>query len=314
MQLGDMAKDKATPFALGTRIKMSITPMILMLVLPWGAFVLTCSLSAFKTRYLFPGLVNAACVAFVLFWLASIPTAIWARLKHPEPTWYSYLALTLGIAVITGPLCGDWIFKSLMEPYYRVMDLKVLKDVDITSTRGDTLMDAGIVDFTRGNKLDGMKSWHFKHHTTYCVAPIVSNRTDGPPTGSYDFWAVGKDCCSLTASDFRCGAWGHPHSNKAIRALSDEDLPFYRLAVQQAETLYGVVAAHPVFFKWSVEPEIEVASWEHKGFMNFLFCICTALVASLLTLGCAVWRFSFLGRKRHQSDLIAWNGQPSYGI
>lgn len=304
-----MAKGKATPFAPGSRITMSITPLVLMLVLPWGAFTITCSLSAFRTRYLYPSLVNAAIVICILFWLSSIPTAIWARFKNPEPTWYSYLALTLGVAVITGPLCGDWVYTTLMEPYYRVMDLKVLNNVDISSTRGDSLMDAGLVDFSRGNKLDGMKSWHFKHGATYCVAPIVSNRTDGSPTGSYDFWAVGKDCCSLTASDFRCGAWGHPHSNKAIRALSDEDLPFYRLAVQQAETLYGVVAANPIFFKWSLDPQREVASWEHKGFMNFLFCICTALVTSLLALVCAVWRYAWLGRKRHQSDLI-----PSYGI
>ena len=34
-------------------------------------------------------------------------------------------------------------------------------------------------------------------------------------------------------------AWNHPHSDRAIRVLVDEDLPFYHLAVKQAEALYG---------------------------------------------------------------------------
>jgi len=298
-------KFEYSPFAPGKRIRMNLIPLILMLVLPWAAFILTCSISAFKPKYLYPEIVDATIVILVVIWLLSIPFAVWARWSFTEPTWYTYLAVVLGIGVIAGPPCGGFIFKNLMEPYYRVLDLKTIHKVDVGVERGDTMLDAGIVDFVKDNYLDEMRSWHFKHHTVYCVAPIVTSRSDGPKTGSYDFWAVGKDCCSTTSADFRCGAWGHPHGNKAIRATSDEDLPNYRLAVQQAETMYGVVSANPVFFKWSSDPEAEVKSWEEKGYRNFLFFAVSSLVASVLLLTIAAWRFAWLGRALSQSDLQA---------
>jgi len=295
-------KVEKSPFAPGKRIRMNLIPLILMLVLPWAAFVLTCSLTAFKPKYLFPGVVDVILVVLVITWLMSIPFAVWARWSYTDPTWYTYLAIVLGAGVIAGPPCGGFIFKNLMEPYYRVNDLKTIHKVDVGVERGDTMLDAGIVDFVADNHLDEMRSWHFKHHTTYCVAPIVTSRHDGPKSGSYDFWAVGKDCCSTTSADFRCGAWGHPHANKAIRATSDEDLPYYRLAVEQAETLYGVVSANPVFFMWSTDPEAEVLSWEEKGYKDFLFFAASALVASLACLTIAAWRFAWLGRALSQSD------------
>ncbi|CAE7467920.1 TRMT10B [Symbiodinium natans] len=190
----------------------------------------------------------------------------------------------------------DVVVQILLERLQGAGWPQVLSGIDVSTVQGDSMLDAGIVDFAKGNYLDEMRSWHFKHHVTYCVAPVVTNRTQGPVSGSYDFWAVGRDCCSLTSSDFRCGAWGHPHADRAIRVLADEDVPFYRLAVQQAETLYGVVAANPVFFKWSNDPEAEVSGWAMQAFKNFLFCVATAFVASLIALTCAAWRFAWLGR------------------
>merc|ERR1719291_375900 len=133
-----------------------------------------------------------------------------------------------------------------------------------------------------------MKSWHFQHRTTYCVAPIVSvspvSNSSLPETQSYDFWAVGKDCCSLSSSDFRCGAWGKTNTRSGIRIVSDKDAPYYRLAVQQAETLYGVMASHPLFFEWSDRPQAEVNSWARKAFRNYLFFVGFAFVFSLFCL------------------------------
>ncbi|CAJ1341330.1 unnamed protein product [Effrenium voratum] len=261
---------------------------------PWGAFVASCWLSAFRAKYLFPYTVDLILLGLILAWVASVLAAVYARFRISEPTWYTYLCCALGIAVLAGPCCGDWIFRSLTQHYYRVGDLKTITGVDVAVEKGDSMLDAGIVEFAKGNYLDEMRSWHFKHHTAYCVAPVVTNRTAGPSTGSYDFWAVGKGCCSLTSSDFRCGAWGHPHADRAIRVLADEDVPYYRLAVQQAETLYGVVAANPVFFKWSDDPQAEVAAWFSQAWKNFFFISSTAFLASLLSLSCVAYRFSWL--------------------
>lgn len=291
---------------------MSMMPMLMMLLLPWAAFGVTAGLAAFRARYLFPYMVDLILVAFVLLWLGSVFAAVYARFRIAEPTWYTYLCCALGVAVVAGPLCGDHIFRSLTQHYYRVGDLKTLHGVDVAVDKGDAMLDAGIVDFAQGNYLDGMRAWHFKHHSAYCVAPVVTNRTAGPVSGSYDFWAVGKDCCSLTSSDFRCGAWGHPHADRAIRVLADQDMAFYRLAVQQAETLYGLVAANPVFFKWSDDPEAEVASWFAQAMRNFTFDLAVAFMVSLVALSCAAYRFSWMAPALAMTDELSVSGK-SYG-
>lgn len=291
---------------------MSMMPMLMMLLLPWAAFGVTAWLAAFRAKYLFPYCVDLILLAFVLLWLASVFAAVYARFRIAEPTWYTYLCCALGVAVVAGPLCGDHIFRSLTQHYYRVGDLKTLHGVDVAVEKGDAMLDAGIVDFAQGNYLDGMRAWHFKHHTTYCVAPVVTNQTAGPVSGSYDFWALGKDCCSLTSSDFRCGAWGHPHADRAIRVLADQDVPFYRLAVQQAETLYGLVAANPVFFKWSDDPEAEVATWFAQAMRNFTFDLTVAFMVSLFSLSCAAYRFSWMAPALAMTDELSVSGK-SYG-
>eukprot|EP00435_Cladocopium_sp_Y103_P018052 s3075_g4.t1 len=125
-------------------------------------------------------------------------------------------------------------------------------------------------------------------------------------------WDEDWDCCSLTSSDFRCGAWGHPHADRAIRVLADQDMPFYRLAVQQAETLYGVVAANPVFFKWSEDPEAEVATWFAQAMRNFSFDLTVAFMVSLLALSGAVYRFSWMAPALAMTDELSVSGK-SYG-
>lgn len=66
---------------------------------------------------------------------------------------------------------------------------------------GQQLLDAGIVQFAPGSQLDVKKSMGFKNGNLFCVAPIVFG-TASPV--SYDFWAVGKDCCSGSQADFSC--------------------------------------------------------------------------------------------------------------
>eukprot|EP00913_Durusdinium_trenchii_P024693 g23180.t1 len=78
--------------------------------------------------------------------------------------------------------------------------MQTISGVDVATERGDSMMDAGIVEFVKSNYLDEMRAWHFKHHVAYCVAPVVTNRTGGPSTGSYDFWAVGKSGAWIVAS------------------------------------------------------------------------------------------------------------------
>merc|ERR1719502_2180472 len=74
----------------------------------------------------------------------------------------------------------------------------------------------------------------------YCVAPIVKGNAQ---LTSYDFWAVGVNCCSGAQSDFRCGEYTNPHSKSGLRLMKDDQRPFYRLAVQQSTSTEMMVSS-----------------------------------------------------------------------
>jgi len=213
--------------------------------------------------------------------------------------------LAIGVAIVSGLACGLHNFMTLSRPFYEIEDLKVIHQLHVGSEQGQNFMDAGIVYFAHGSELDRGKSWHFKHHTLYCVAPIVDKSPQfatatgetGGITPSYDFWAVGKDCCSPSSSDFRCGNWDSSKARSAIRVLDDSAIPYYRLAVQQAETLYGLVAAHPIFFEWAEDPLAKVNGWMATVFKDYLFMVATALVVSLFAVSLTTCRFSMIARK-----------------
>ena len=73
------------------------------------------------------------------------------------------------------------------------------------------------------------------------MAPIVvGNGT----LESYDFWAVGLNCCSSNTGDYRCGEFSNPAAQSGLRLMDQREADFFRLAVQQAEASYpGLVCS-----------------------------------------------------------------------
>lgn len=282
-------------FAPGHRIRMNIVPMFLNVFVPWGVFIWCCAMCAFWVMYLRPVLGWILVGLAVAFWLGTVMVAVWARKKDPEPSWFTYFAIVTGLAVFAGVLTGSSIFKAYTEQYYTVKDLKVLSNFDAGKEQGQNVMDAGIFYFADGNHIDATRSWHFKHGELYCVAPIIGSNPV-PDSQSFDFWAVGKDCCSVSSSDFRCGSYANVKARAGIRILNDEELPFYRLAVEQSETLYSIMATHPIFFQWEEDPLAIVNSWNEKAFTKYLVSVAFAFVVALFCMSMATCKFSWLGR------------------
>lgn len=313
----NMRKAYKTPFAAGQRVRMNILPMFLVQLLPIGVFMVCSSAATFQPMHKAPIVTSCflAGVFFVCF--VGLVVALWQRRRNPAPTWYSYVALMSTIGAISGTIFGLQTFRTLSQPYYEITDLKVIGHLIPSIEYGQDVLDAGIVYFADGSIIDRHRSWHFKQDTVYCVAPVVSNRKKSktssenvtePATQSYDFWVVGKDCCAVGGSDFRCGAaWHAAGAHSAIRALDAEALKYYRLAVEQAKSLYGMAAAHPIFFYWSSDPVLEVHGWMDESFRRFLFAVCSFCLFSLITLVFAIGNFSMMGRARSALAFAEWD-------
>jgi len=308
-----------SPFTKGMRIRMNILAMYLSLFIPWVAFVGCCAIVSFLS-YKAPYLALSLIVFIVLLAVGLMAVAVWARRQTPEPTWFSYLALMVLIACFSGCFCGCHIYENFIRPYSNITDLKAISNFDPSNARGQNVMDVGVFHFARGSAIDESKSWHFRFQNVYCVAPVVRNHTT--PL-MYDFWAVGKDCCSMSSSDFRCGGWVSQGEHVAIREVDDEDLPYYRLAVAQAASLYGISAPQPVFFKWIPTkmlqnfPKLatttrkgvdmqslnaanfgEVSNMYTKAYRFFAVAVGTAFCVCLFCMVLATCSYSWLGRTK----------------
>merc|ERR1719235_1053110 len=170
-----------------------------------------------------------------------------------------------------------------MKPYDDLTHMASYKDVNTNDDLGQQLMDAGQIQFAKGTVLDLSRSMGFKNHDIYCVSPIVTKGSPHQPL-SVDFWAVGKNCCSGVSADFHCSGFSDPQNTGVIRLMHDEDRPFYRLAVQQAEATYHLTASHPLFFQWVRDADQATNDYAHRGYYNyFLFIAADFLLQIFLT-------------------------------
>mmetsp|Transcript_22199 Transcript_22199/g.52288 ORF Transcript_22199/g.52288 Transcript_22199/m.52288 type:complete len:117 (-) Transcript_22199:78-428(-) len=112
---------------------------------------------------------------------------------------------------------------------------------------------------------------------------------------SYDYWAVGLNCCEGQSPDFQCGEYNNGHARAGLRLMSDDQRPFFRLAVQQAEAAYNIRAEHPMFFHWVQDPVALMASWTEAATRFMLMSSFCFFVLNFFCVSCAVVVFSKLG-------------------
>lgn len=260
------------------RQRLNLIPPCQCLFVPWLTFCAVYAITTFRLHYDWPWACWLLVALFALATLligASAAKSIIAKIRKEDldPSWMTFLFISMVIAVSLGGILGSMNFHSFMQRYYDYQNLNQYISVDATRMRGAELMDGGRMSFVNGTYLDTRKALGFKNLETYCVAPISFKNASGVPTElfSYDFWAVGLNCCSGDVSDFHCGEYDNPKALSGLRVLEDDTRAFYRLAVQQAEAMFHIKAIHPLFLYWSEDASKEMESWRDEGYK--WFCI-----------------------------------------
>jgi hypothetical protein len=214
------------------------------------------------------------------------------NLAHHTPTWAVFLFLTCFLAWVAGLMAGDMNFNHHMSPYYDVANLNTYQNVNASEQGGQQFMDVGRIMFSEGSQLNLTLSAGFKNVDDYCVAPIVSSSSSLP---TYDFWAVGVNCCPSQAGDtatginwhFNCGEFDNKRAHAGLRLMKNDQRAYYMLAVRQAEAKFDIKAYHPLFFHWMQDPIAEVNSYMDDGwrsytsdcFLHFIFQLFLVLIA-----------------------------------
>ncbi|CAJ1383584.1 unnamed protein product [Effrenium voratum] len=212
-EITPLLKKPPALFSPGHRMRMNIMPIFLNIFIPWAIFVYCFSLASFYLMYSKPVVAWVCISAVFAVWLLFVLVAFCARKYNPDPTWFTFFTILAAICAAWGIIAGLSNLENYEKPYYTLKEMRDTAGenstgVNPTTVSGEDVMDAGIITFAAGSVFDASKTWHFMKGTLYCVAPIVGPNAAVPLRQTYDFWAVGKDCCSISASDFRCGSWG----------------------------------------------------------------------------------------------------------
>lgn len=288
----------AKAFIMHKRRRVNIMGIFLALFLPWLLYCAVFAARTFSIRYTSPSssmliVLGALCVVCVCFALAY---HAWQRKRSGDPRyqpmWYIFLFLTTLLAVLLALVSGEANWALNMSQYFNMAHLNDYGYVDPARMRGQQMMDAGRVGFVNSTFLDLRLSMGFRNDEVYCVAPITSTSS---PLASYDFWAVGLNCCSGSTADFHCGEYNNPRAHGGLRLMKDNQRAYFRLAVQQAEAAYGIQAEHPLFFRWTSDPDGEQGAYMAVGVKAFFLGVWGHFFLQAVFVSLALYLFSKVG-------------------
>jgi len=286
--------DLQVPFApRAPRKSVNLVTVIACLFWPILIFVVVFAAQSFELHYESPRNCLLLCggilgAVFILGYFAY--TAVMQRtVGMQEPMWYVVIFASSFLAWILAFGFGQANYVANMRPFYDVNNLNVYQSVNPATAHGSQMMDAGRIMFTPDSHLDLPKAMAFQNVDRFCVAPISAGPAGPNATqlATYDFWAVGLNCCSGVPAEFRCGEYWNTKATSGLRLMREEERAYYRLAVQQAEAAYNIRAQHPVFLYWLQDANAELFAYEDDGFKYFLLgtlCFsCFQLFAVVIT-------------------------------
>eukprot|EP00927_Polykrikos_kofoidii_P050346 TRINITY_DN44261_c0_g1_i1.p1 TRINITY_DN44261_c0_g1~~TRINITY_DN44261_c0_g1_i1.p1 ORF type:complete len:443 (+),score=45.31 TRINITY_DN44261_c0_g1_i1:64-1392(+) len=233
--------------------------------------------------------------AVFLVFVASVAAGkLLTRLYRKQLIYWGWWPIhTFGIVIVAvscALLLGHYLWTRCLEPYHELAGLQTYTGVDPSVTLGARMQDGGLLEFEANVDMDRSRGGCFVGNGhTYCVAPIVHGGSvisgvGGPLTGSYDFFAVGVDCCACPNQDFRCGDWTNPLTHGGVRSIDVASRPFYRLAVDDWSATYRKAANHPLFFDWTQDPvRMWRQQWTWSRNIALLSVACTFMLVFTVT-------------------------------
>ncbi|CAD7973832.1 unnamed protein product [Amoebophrya sp. A120] len=198
--------------------------------------------------------------------------------------------IVLFAALFYGCFVGEGIFKHELRPLYAMRAMRERTGIDVSNTDAKSLQDAGIVYFKEDTFVDVNRGMSYQSDDVYCVAPISLKNAN---IGVYQYFAVGVNCCRTGDPSFEgcvdapTKTAGNARPVKAgMRVVFPEQLPYYRLAVEQAEAEYNFQASSEqlLFFHFVKDPVAEVLNFEQRGLVdrvraNTMFSLANFLLA-----------------------------------
>lgn len=278
--------------------RMNVIAILISLFVPWLLFCAVFSVRSFSVRVSDPAVASSVVLCAVLLIITAAALAYqslqkkWHGDPRYEPMWYIFLFVTMLLALILALILGEYNWNKTFSGHYGMAHLNEYSYVDPSRMRGQQIMDAGTVHFIQGTALDTRLALGFRNNDVYCASPIS---VGAAPLASYDFWAVGLNCCSGSPGDFKCGDYQNTQSAGGLRLMNDGQRAYYRLAVQQAEAMFNIRADHPLFFHWVADPDAEKDALYKEGWKIYTIGILAHFFLQLVLVLIAVIAFGKIG-------------------
>lgn len=302
-------------YGLGMRRNLNWFALATALLVPFGLFATSFCTMSFGLYYRSPHSALMLIASLLLLTLVMGAFSAQARRTeivggHGQRTWHHFVFMTALVACFLGTALGYLNLSWNSIRYYDYISLRKAVDVDPGVWRGLQALDVGEIDFAKGTYVD--KKMHSLWHKTktYCVAPMTyGNNTK---LASYDFWAVGMDCCSAQADDFSCGQSEFYQSSKGpagLRVMDEAEIQGYMLAVEQASAAYNIQAQKPIFLYMMKSPYSKIKTYfEDAKTVAIVSFVCYFVMQSILV-GTQAYTFG----KYMPSGYLDLSGKKGFG-
>lgn len=237
-------------------------------------------------------------VLFGILTLAVTASAVMLMLR--KGPWRGATILTMGMwaGVITGSVLGDRNYYALSGKFYALDEMASYVNISPDLDKGSSYMDAGHIYFADHSYIKKEAGLMFKNGASYCIAPIVrdanvisADKSDpgalqvqpikDMKSGTFDFWAVGKDCCKANGAGFSCGDANSHLARAGERVVDEHDRAMYLLATQEWSATMQRTVGHPLFFTWTKDPIASTTGHINTAWSKFWMMTLIFFVASI---------------------------------